>query len=165
MKYLYCLIIAFISIDSVFSQAQTIDSIISSLQKDQLLFEKVFIHTNKTIYHSDDVIWFKAYVSENNNKPSVKTTILYVNLFTQSGELVDSKNILILNGLGSGQFELKGDLLQGSYYIQAFTNYMQNFGAQNKYIHKLEIVGDLNHETQKSNPIYDVQLFPKEGIC
>ena len=46
------------------------DSIVKALEQDQLLFEKVYVHTNKTTYLNEDTIWFKAYVATNDNKPS-----------------------------------------------------------------------------------------------
>lgn len=145
------------------AQNNSIETTIKALQQDQLLFEKVFVHTNKTKYAIDDVIWFKAYVVTNENKPSLKTTLLYVNLFSEDGELIHSKNVLIQNGVGNGQFELFGDLKGGDYYIQANTNYMKNFGEENKYLQKIEIKGDVN-EIEESKANYDIQVFP-EGGC
>lgn len=153
-----------LSLSSTYSQDKPIDTIIYALQKDQLLFEKVFVHTNKTTYLDDDTIWFKAYVAKNNNKPSEQTTLLYVDLFTESGELIDSKNVFISKGVGKGQFELKGNLPKGRCYIQAFTNYMKNFGEQNKYIHQVNILGDLKDKSHGYGPNYDIQVFPEGGF-
>lgn len=166
MKFAYVFFIPlFITFSSVHSQTTAIDTVINGLQKDQLLFEKVFIHTNKTSYLNDDVIWFKAYVSTNDNRPSLRTTLLYVNLFTKSGKLLGSKNILINKGIGQGQFQLSGDLVKGKYYIQAFTNYMQNFGEQNKYTHEINISNKFTtNEAQSSSLNYDLQVFPEGGF-
>jgi hypothetical protein len=147
----------------VFAQNKSFDSIISDLQKDQLFFEKVFIHTNKSEYNNEDTIWFKAYVSSNENRPSLKTTLLYVSLFTSSGEWIETKNVFIHQGVGVGQFELFDALESGEYVIQAHTNYMRNFGEANKFVAKIKI-GNINDVLVFSNKtFYDVQLFPEGG--
>lgn len=158
----YVLLCLFIS--SVFyAQNKPIDTIVSALEKEQLLFEKVFIHTNKNTYLNEDVIWFKAYVATNDNKPSYRTTLLYVNLFSETGNLIESKSVLIQNGVGTGQFELSASLQKGSYYIQALTNYMKNFGEDNKQLQKIIIIGVQDVEEVKVKPKYDIQFFPEGG--
>jgi hypothetical protein len=161
MKKRYTLIFALLFISLCFAQNKDIETTINALQKDQLLFEKVFVHTNKTKYTVDDVIWFKAYVVTNDNKPSVKTTVLYVSLFSESGKLVRTKNVLIQNGVGTGQFEVFGDVKKGTYYLQANTNYMKNFGEDNKYIQKIQIDKATVSTTNIAN--YDIQVFPQGG--
>ncbi len=146
-----------------YAQNKPMDSIVNALEKDQLLFEKVFIHTNKNTYLNEDTIWFKAYVSTNDNKPSYRTTLLYVNLFSESGNLIDSKSVLIQDGVGTGQFELSTALQKGSYYIQAFTNYMKNFGSDNKQLQKITILGAPKQNILDVKPKYDIQLFPEGG--
>lgn len=162
MKKCYTLIFTLLFVSLCFAQNVTIESTINALQKDQLLFEKVFVHTNKTKYGLDDVIWFKTYVVTNDNKPSVKTTVLYVNLFSESGELIRTKNVLIQNGVGTGQFEIFGDVKKGTYYLQANTNYMKNFGEDNKYIQKIEI-DEAAQTTTDTIVTYDLQVFPQGG--
>ncbi|TYA55125.1 hypothetical protein [Formosa maritima] len=147
----------------VLAQNKSFDSVISGLQKDQLFFEKVFIHTNKSEYNNDDTIWFKAYVSSNENKPSLKTTLLYVSLFSSYGEWIDTKNVFIHQGVGVGQFEIFDALESGEYVIQAHTNYMRNFGKENKFVTKIKIGKFTNRLGTSNKTMYDVQLFPEGG--
>ncbi len=162
MKKRYTLIFALLFVSLCFAQNKTIDNTINALQKNQLLFEKVFVHTNKTKYGLDDVIWFKAYVVTNDNKPSTKTTVLYVSLFSESGALIRTKNVLIQNGVGAGQFEVFGDVKKGNYYLQANTNYMRNFGEDNKYIQKIQVDETATSRTTDISN-YDAQVFPQGG--
>ncbi|WP_157811593.1 hypothetical protein [Lacinutrix sp. Bg11-31] len=126
------------------------------MQKDQLFFEKVFIHTNKSNYAKEDVIWFKAYVSSNENKPSLKTTLLYVSLFSEEGELIKTENVFINEGVGIGQFELFDSIKYGDYYIQACTNFMKNFGEANVFVSKISIGNAGAKTVNKNDFFYDV---------
>lgn len=111
------------------------------LHENSILKEKVFIHTNKTSYYQDDIIWFKAYVSNPVNSPSLETTKLYANLLDKEGSPIYTNKVLIKNGTGTGQFELNNAISPGNYYIQAYTNYMRNFGDDYHYLQEIEIQG------------------------
>ncbi|WP_292942671.1 hypothetical protein [Olleya sp. UBA1516] len=164
MKYNLRFVFVFIT-QLAFAQSNTFDSVITALQKDQLLFEKVYVHTNKTSYSAEDVIWFKAYVSDAYNKPSAQTSVLYVSLFTDNGVLIDTKNVLITNGVGVGQFQFYQDLPEGFYFIQANTNYMKNFGETNTFVSKVFIKGNIPKPKTNTlkHTVYDVQVFPEGG--
>jgi len=165
MKQVRYILFYFLLLFSVTTIAQdtSADSLVTALQKDPLFFEKVFIHTNKTQYDKDDTIWFKAYVASNANKPSLRTTLLYVSLFSDTGQLIEVQNILINKGVGSGQFELFDTLEYGDYYIQAHTNFMRNFGEENTFVSKINIGNTTRKNNENSDNLYDVQLFPEGG--
>ena len=140
-----------------------IDSVLTPLQNKPLYFEKLFIHVNKTSYFIDDTIWFKAYVGDSDNKPSLKTTRLSVNLLDSKGAIIQEKSVFIYKGVGKGQFVLKDSLKSGTYYIQAFTNYMRNFGGDNFCLQEINLTNKKNIEKEKSKDNYDIQLFPEGG--
>lgn len=152
----------FITITTI-AQNKSFDSIVSALQKEHLFFEKTFIHTNKSKYDKEDTVWFKAYVSSSDNKPSLKTTLLYVSLFSAKGDLIETQNIFIHEGIGVGQFALHDGLDSGDYYIQARTNFMKNFGDENAFVSKISIGNIVKKNIGKSEILYDVQLFPEGG--
>lgn len=139
------------------------DSVTKPLQRNKLLFEKTFIHTNKTAYFIDDVIWFKAYVGDTDNKPSLKTTRLSVNLLDAKGKIVQEKSIFIHKGVGMGQFLLSDSLKSGVYYIQSYTNFMRNFGSSNMAIQKVKILNKVASKETILKSKYDIQLFPEGG--
>lgn len=140
-------------------------TVVKPLSENQLFFEKVFVHTNKMTYWLDDTIWFKAYVVSNENIPSRHTTLLYVNLLDSDGRLLESRNILINKGVGVGQFELKGDLKSGTYFIQSYTNYMRNFGDHHYYSQKITILNEpiSTEDSVNLKPVYDIQILPEGG--
>jgi hypothetical protein len=159
LQILFNLITIIVSAQQTFT-----DNVITPLQKNQLFFEKVFIHTNKTSYFIDDTIWFKSYVGEIDNKPSLKTTRLSVNLLNSEGKIIQNKTVFIKKGTGKGQFELNDSLKSGTYYIQAYTNYMRNFGDNNTYIQEINILNNIPKKENYAKINYDIQLFP-EGGC
>lgn len=146
-----------------YGQKLFIDKVVTPLQKNQLTFEKVFIHANKSIYNPSDIIWFKAYVALNNNTPSLKTTLLYVNLINDTGNLVSSQSILIEHGIGNGQFDIGSGLKPGKYFIQAYTNYMKNFGDENYFLQEIKCQGISRIKAKSNINKYDIQLFPEGG--
>lgn len=150
---------------SLFMTAQT--SLIDGLyemQQNPRLKEKVYVHTNKTAYFSDDIIWFKAYVGDSINHPSVRTKILEVKLFDENGTQMFAKNIAITEGTGLGQIELNDAIAPGVYYLQARTNYMRNFGKEYQYLQEITILGQLPpNPSMEGHEQYDVQLLPESG--
>lgn len=140
-----------------------IDSVLTPLQNKALFFEKLFIHVNKTSYFIDDNIWFKAYVGDEDNKPSLKTTRLSINLLDSNGVIIQEKSVFINKGVGKGQFVLNDSLKSGTYYIQANTNYMRNFGDNNFCIQEINLINKNPIVKKKNKDYYDVQLFPEGG--
>lgn len=161
VKFFLPSILFFYCIFSV-AQSSLIDRL-HAMQKNPRLKEKVFIHTNKTSYFQDDVIWFKAYVGDSINHPSVQTQKLNTNLIDLDGQVVFSRSILITDGIGSGQIELNEAIPPGNYYLQAQTNYMRNFGDDYQYLQEIKILGQQPPENSTEDIIYDVQLLPEGG--
>ncbi|CAM1343305.1 hypothetical protein [Tenacibaculum aestuarii] len=147
------------------AQNNFVSEVINPLKDKPLLFEKVFVHINKQNYSFDDTIWFKAYVVDNENSFSSYTTLLYVNLLNDEGEIVTSRNVLINKGVGVNQIRLKGNLETGNYFIQAYTNYMRNFGEKNYFLQKIKIEGDIiKRKKRKKKKIFSIELFPESGV-
>jgi len=156
-----------ISYSFIFSQDNTANAIINPLQENLLYREKVFLHINKSVYFTNETIWLTAYVTEDaENKPSVYTSNLYLNLIDFEGNLVEQKTIFIQNGVGFGDFLLGNDLTSGKYIVQGFTNYMRNFGNENVFTQEIEIINSsvdkIKNQEQYTNS-YDIQLFPESG--
>ena len=156
-----------ISYSFIFSQDNTANAIINPLQENLLYREKVFLHMNKSVYFTNETIWLTAYVAEDaENKPSVYTSNLYLNLIDSEDNLVEQKTIFIQNGVGFGDFLLGNDLTSGKYLVQGFTNYMRNFGNENVFTQEIEIINSsvdkIKNQEQYTNS-YDIQLFPESG--
>ena len=91
--------------------------------------EKVYVHTDNECYFVGDTLWYKAYVVRADQLvPTDMSRILYVELLTPDGLLVERQNIIVsATGFSCGQFVLPDSLYSGYYELRAYTRWMLNF--------------------------------------
>lgn len=115
-------------------KAGNIDDIRQVLEKSSTskVQEKVYIHTDNQCYFVGDTLWYKAYVVRADDlKPTNLSRVLYVELLSPDGLLVERQNIVInAKGFTSGQFVLTDSLYSGYYEIRAYTRWMLNFNVR-----------------------------------
>lgn len=94
--------------------------------------EKVYLHTDNTCYFVGDTLWFKGYVVRADNlQPTNLSRILYVELISPDGMVVERQNIVINpKGYTCGQFVLEDSLYSGYYELRAYTRWMLNFNVR-----------------------------------
>ncbi len=91
--------------------------------------EKVYLHFDNTGYYVGERIWFKAYVlSSYAHCYSTYSRILYVELLSQEGQVLETQRLRIEDGTCHGSLELKPGYYAGYYEVRAYTRYMLNFG-------------------------------------
>ena len=91
--------------------------------------EKVYLHFDNTAYFLEETIWFKAYVmAANAQRQSHLSKVLYVELLSPEGAVLETKKYPIVNGGCHGEFHLDSLYLSGYYEVRAYTRYMLNFG-------------------------------------
>lgn len=121
--------------------------------------ELFFLHTNKDLYFSGEKIWFAAYIlNKLNEKPSLITKNLHLNLYDSDFKLVDEKLYRVKDGKTYGEFKLSEKLVSGNYYIETDTNWNKNF--KKGTINKIEII-NLN---SKEDENIDDQLLVKNNL-
>ncbi len=94
--------------------------------------EKVFLHFDNTSYYKGEKMWFKAYVvTAAFNELTAWSRILYVELITPAGQIIETQKLKIVNGQADGCFDLGSDELRlsGFYEVRAYTRYMLNQGT------------------------------------
>ena len=92
--------------------------------------EKVFLHIDNTCYFVGDTIWYKAYVTRSDKQTLTDLSkIVYVELFTPDGYLVERQQVEMPDGTGHGSFVLTDSLYAGYYELRAYTRWMLNFGV------------------------------------
>ena len=93
--------------------------------------EKVYIHTDNECYFVGDTLWYKAYVVRADRLvPTDMSRILYVELLSPDGLLVERQNIIVSGrGHTCGQFVLPDSLYSGYYELRAYTRWMLNFNV------------------------------------
>ena len=103
--------------------------------------ENIHLHLNKTVYLSNETIWFKGYVLDKKTKKlNPNTTNVFVTLYNENKEEIDSKLFFCSNGTISGYFPLNKSYKSGNYYLHVFTNYMNNFKENESSLFKISII-------------------------
>ena len=127
---------AILLLSIVFTKAMagSLDDIRSALEQSSLsqVQEKVYVHTDNQCYFVGDTLWYKAYVVRADNlQPTDMSRILYVELLSPDGLLVERQSIVVnANGYTCGQFELRDSLYSGYYELRAYTRWMLNFNVR-----------------------------------
>lgn len=91
--------------------------------------EKIYIQLNSTVFTNDQTIWFKAIATDVNQKPTILSKVLHVDLINFDKKIVDSKLLKLKNGIADGFFDLQEaqPLPPGKYMIRAYTRWNTNF--------------------------------------
>lgn len=126
--------------------------------------EKVYILTDKPQYAAGDKIWFKSFVFDGYNRSPLSTT-LFVELYNSDKKLIDWKTVLLTNGEGSGDFQLKEDLPEQVYFVRAYTPYMTNFSEDFQIVKTIPVYNPNSAESlivAKSQD-WSAKAFPEGG--
>ena len=80
-----------------------LDNIINKTKKlsDEHPVEKVYVHFDKPYYSVADTIWFKAYVTMEQNIPSQLSKIVYVDVVNAKDSLVQTIKLPTVNAVAT----------------------------------------------------------------
>ena len=135
--------------------------------------EKVFLQFDNTSYFQGETIWFKAFVVNATTFMRSKSTVLYVDLLSPTGVLLEQQKLKIVAGQADGCFslleqsttqarELRGiqPYPSGYYEIRAYTQYMLNFDENIVFSRVLPVFKQPDVPGYYDNPV--VLGFKKE---
>lgn len=129
--------------------------------------EKVFLHTDKTVYATGEVLWFKTYiVSAGTNRLSSLSKICYVEIISADRKPILQGKIDIDSGKGNGSFQIPSSIRTGNYLIRAYTNWMKNFDPQFYFEQTISIINpNKGPENNKNDSAAadNIQFFPEGG--
>jgi hypothetical protein len=132
----------------------------------KLLNEKLFVHTDKDAYVVGELIWFKLYnVDASTNCPSSISKIAYVEVLDRQNNPVLQAKINLINGSGSGSFDLPLTLKSGRYKFRSYTSFMQNQGATAFFEKPITLYNpqDVPEKQTILSRNIDLQFFPEGG--
>ncbi|MGB0861915.1 MAG: MG2 domain-containing protein [Saprospiraceae bacterium] len=90
---------------------------------------KVYLHTDRTLYKTNETLWFTAYIVDAQNKPTASNQTLFAELIDPKGNVVKRWNIRKqINQAFKGDFVVGQGNVGGIYKIRAYTNWMRNWG-------------------------------------
>ncbi|RYG18965.1 MAG: carboxypeptidase regulatory-like domain-containing protein [Chitinophagaceae bacterium] len=121
-----------------------LSQIISKTKKlsDEQPVEKVYLHFDKPYYAVADTMWFKAYVTIEQNIPTPLSKIVYVDVYTATDSLVQTLRLPLKNSVAYGHIPLNmQNYKQGNYYVRAYTLWMLNF-SDSYFFSKSIVLGE-----------------------
>lgn len=133
LKFVAALTIFIVSLHfSAFSQKDTttLNNIIKKTSKLPELYpvEKVYLHFDKPYYSVVDTMWFKAYLTSEQNMPSPLSKVVYVDVMNNKDSLIASVKLPVTNSVAYGNIPLDPqNYKQGNYYVRAYTVWMINY--------------------------------------
>lgn len=103
--------------------------------------ENIHLHLNKTVFLSNETIWFKGYIIEKKeSKLNFQTTNVYVRLLNEYKQELVNQLFYATNGSVLGQLKINETFPSGNYYLHVYTNYMNNFEEDESTIQPIKII-------------------------
>ncbi|MBL0358057.1 MAG: hypothetical protein IPP72_14835 [Chitinophagaceae bacterium] len=142
--------------------AQEPDVILNTAET-RYMQEKMYIHTDKSIYSSGETVWFKAYIAADNLPLAISKTV-FAELINDKGMVLQRKTMpLILSG-ASADFILPDTLPDTRLFIRAYTGWMLNFDSSLLYVKPIQIIPKKGLPKKAATPpVYSVTFFPEGG--
>jgi hypothetical protein len=129
--------------------------------------EKVYVHTDKSVYLPGEIIWFKIYsVDASFHQLLNLSKVVYVDVIDNGHNAVMQAKIAMNYGTGSGSLYIPVSVSNGNYTLRAYTNWMKNFSPDYYFEKNLTIINPLKSPdapAKEMTAVYDVQFFPEGG--
>ena len=107
----------------------------------EVLHEKIFVHTDKNYYQTGDIIWFRIYnVDEQKLAPTNVSKLAYVEVLDSLNKPVLQAKIRLDSGSGNGSFMIPTAVATGTYVFRSYTNWMKNFGPESFFEKEIAVV-------------------------
>lgn len=134
-RYLYLLSTLVLTFFPMSLFADALDSLHTLMSDKAQVQEKVYVQTDNNCYFVGDTLWYKAFVLRaDNHTPTNMSKMLYVELLSPDGVVVERQRIVVSNnGVSCGQFALQDSLYSGYYEIRAYTRWMLNFNVSHRH--------------------------------
>lgn len=105
------------------------------------------MHFDNTAYFLGETIWFSAYVTRcDKDSLTDMSGVLYAELLSPEGEILDTKKMKLDSGRADGSFSLMKYKQSGYYEVRAYTRYSTNWGADGYYSRVFPIFGSPDKE-------------------
>jgi len=158
---------AFVVASVTYAQnSPTVDKIFNkNTQYFSLNRDAIHVQVNKSTYISGEEIWCKAYIQNRaTHKPAAIVSNLYITLIDATGKQLAKKLLYAENGIASGSLLVDKEMASGTYYIQAYTAYGNNFTEDESFTTSIQIINVEKPTTDDiQNENYDIQLLPEGG--
>ncbi|WP_018339646.1 hypothetical protein [Butyricimonas synergistica] len=107
----------------------------------ELQQEKLYLHTDKSVYNVGEKIWFRGYlVHAAGLQPMVYSRYAYVDLVDRRDSVIRRIKVVERDSCFYGQVNIPKDLQQGDYCLRGYTYYMQNQGEDFLFKKKIRVI-------------------------
>lgn len=156
MKKIYLSLFTMLVVSIGYGQNQEAKAKIASVLENYFILEHeaIHLHLNKTTFLASETIWFKGYVINRKDSKPFFTANVFVLLLDEKGNQISEQLVYASNGIFSGKIDLKPNMPSGDYYIQTYTNWMNNFTEDESAISKVTII----------NPVEGAKNYKKTTI-
>ena len=120
--------------------------------------EKVYLEFDNTAYFQGEVVWFKAFVTHATTFKRAQSGVLYVDLISPTGQLIEQQKLKIVGGQADGAFvlidvgtaqsrEKRGaiEYPSGFYEIRAYTQNTLNFSHDAVFSRVIPVYRKVKH--------------------
>ena len=112
----------------VYAQPNTLES---SPEESYWAQEKLFVHTDKSVYVVGETLWFALYCRDKfYHVPSLLSKVAYLELLDEDANSLIQEKVFLEGGLGEGQLYLSPKIPSGIYFLSAYTHWMRNEGPE-----------------------------------
>ena len=171
IKFLFLLILEYLFIiPAAFPQINPQEKVIQAAfdqYKSRFIQEKLFVHTDKDIYISREICWFRIYYTDAfYNRPATLSKIAYVEILDKNNLPVLQQKVSLKPGESDGSMIIPVNIPSGTYRFRAYTNWMKNFSPEYYFEKNIRIINPQNlgaEPLSSKTKQYDIQFFPEGG--
>ena len=129
--------------------------------------EKVYLQFDNTGYFQGETIWFKAYVVNASDLQRARSGVLYVDLISPNGVILQQKKLKVIRGQADGCFSLMDESTEqarqirgmipypsGYYEVRAYTQFMMNFDDRAAFSRVLPVFKSPTKEGDYANAVF-----------
>lgn len=125
------------------------------------LYERIYLQTDKEVYLSGELMWFKLMTCDENGYPLVFSKVAYLELVDDEGTRAQLK-VELEDGIGDGSLVLPTTLSTANYRLVAYTQYMRN---ESPMISAEKIIGIINPlEKESVNNLFTAKSLSNEKL-
>lgn len=143
MKRIIPILFAFISCTFLHAQQNPTKEKIAGSIADyfELDRESIHAHFDKSVFFTNEQIWFKGYAfNKKNDTPFFETTNVFATLYDDAGKQLDEQLLFSYLGAFSGNFKLSDKMSSGLYHIRFYTNWMNNFSENESSTYTVQVL-------------------------
>ncbi|MBO0947800.1 hypothetical protein [Fibrella forsythiae] len=135
--------------------------------RNQVVQEKLFVHTDRSFYLSGERIWFRMYYVDGMvHRPLDVSKVAYLDVLDKDQKAVAQAKVALDSSRGMGSVYLPTSLLSGTYTVRAYTQWMKSTSREFLFEKPITIVNSFRRLDLPLLPdslAYDAQLFPEGG--